>query len=502
MIGSSFMAELKKRIVKTARRRNAHVPWSKLPVELQAHIFYESTRHADERDIVLCAMAIGEVSSHWRAVVTSTPKLWCSFEVTRSVNLTRLILVRSGHLPLNVEVSARSSQSCLDVVATESHRWKSLQSTDPDQHLDVAQYIRNPLPILKKVVLDYELDIAPPFVFHFGGGDRLTNLHISNVIFTNTGSVIMSSLRRLSVRNITMEAQEFIQLVQSCPMAEELIFSNMAFNNFGIDPATFTTLHRPALRTLSIESIEEDMARLLLRVIDAENLEDIEAEIREGTPGLLESLRPGESTPTLLSRVAHKARFKRVDLTLKSDIVQVSGYIRGRVVFDFRMMEMEMRHALEEILGLFPAGRIEDPIRLGSYTRHDYPTVSQLARLPGLVTISTNPPPTDNFIPFLSYLARPQLMEDGSTEWLAPHLAEIRLGEFPPESHPFSHQLNTLVKRRGEGGDWARWQAENHRNGDDLPKGSPVPIRMYDRMGALWAPRNVAEVDPLSSTSD
>lgn len=441
-------------ILRLKERRNSQIPWAKLPVELQSQVCIEDARSLTGRERMERALELGQVSTSWRNVVINTPRLWTAID-TDSLDLANLILTRSKNVPLDVEISPTSSQVALVAIGVHIHRWRSLDAEASDVRR-LLSYLREPLPVMERLYIDYESEMGLPFTFHFGGGARLVDLDLATVYPTNPESIILSGLTRLALLTMPIPDNILIGILQACPSVEDLLFDGLEYLDTGAPLSDSPRLIRPSLKTLEIDELEEDMAVRLLTIIDAENIQFLSIS-GSGNPFDIDV-----ETLSLSHKIIHNTAPDRVEISLE----ELSGaLVVYKGVEHVLRIHFNRQIPLEQILQHFPTERIDLPteLHIGGIIRRSL--LIEAPRLSGLRKITvkdTHRYTSEATINFLRWLTKPQGI-DGTLQWPAPFLNEIRIAS-SPEGDELRRVLSQLLGWRGVGGGLDATLLEEYRN--------------------------------------
>ena len=153
---SSLASETETDVAKVYPLKGSGSPFNRLPVELQAEIFTYCLSDFPRLDSNEAPFLIATVCKAWRLVVTSTPKLWSSFEIEvsegssttaqrglRVEKVLKIWLERSQNYPLSVRVihipigriADPLSERMLELLISEARRWRYVQFIIPTSNM-------------------------------------------------------------------------------------------------------------------------------------------------------------------------------------------------------------------------------------------------------------------------------------------------------------------------------------------------------------------------------
>lgn len=438
------------------RERNAHVPFCRLPVELQIQIFREDTADRNSGHLLRRVISLSGVSSRWRAVVVGTPRLW-TYASTNHPDILDLVLARSATAPLDVDVITSpknmAEENTVYTVAQHHQRWRSLRWRG--RHMaPLYSALQNPSPLLEILHLEYGSGLSPSSgkVVHIGGGPRLSDLFLANVFPANPDTITLTHLKTLSLRDLCPLEEELLALLASCQNLEWLKLKHAAhIPSQSTDTITITL---PRLKGIDTYGCGVDVLNSLVSAIQAEALATLQVAGSDTEGSFLAALRRTDKANALPATVLRNATPDSIALRWGgSDVVFIASTGETNVLrLDFN--EVTWDQAMEGILEFFPSGQIDIPIELILEHYSSNFAAIRLNQLPNIVKISIGDEIEDEaeLREFLLHFAQPQRADDGELRWLAPNLSQIRLKELRALGGPVRDAISLLTRRRGRGG--------------------------------------------------
>ncbi|KDQ12050.1 hypothetical protein BOTBODRAFT_176815 [Botryobasidium botryosum FD-172 SS1] len=287
-------------------RRNLRLPIYRLSSEILANIFLFAVERSSNRARPLAKRApfnVSHVSSRWREVATTTPRLWAQYDATNA-RLAHIILGRSQSAPLHIELAPYDSECFSDDEdpeephsrfpilldhATKAHkegannfskfigpllphvsRWEEVIFKGVTCSL--WEHLRFPAPNLKRLeVATAEDDTDAPSIQFFGGSTPLLRDLRLWVYGPPLTSPIYTGLTTLRLDNIPYEntVRDLLGALAGCPCLRRLILKDLGFDPPGDPPPPHIDIHLPQLEEVKFNSLGEDVAPDIISSITA-----------------------------------------------------------------------------------------------------------------------------------------------------------------------------------------------------------------------------------------
>ncbi|KIM84159.1 hypothetical protein PILCRDRAFT_818480 [Piloderma croceum F 1598] len=147
-------------------------PIRRLPPEVLSEIFMQCMDEKNLSNLRLntAPLLVGSVSSRWRTIALSTPRLWASFSLTirpkylkTDVVLAKAWLARADTCPLTICLSSKdcyqnTMKPLMDVFLLHCEQWYDIYLSVPLQVLHSLAPAKDRLPRLQKLYLNFDLE--------------------------------------------------------------------------------------------------------------------------------------------------------------------------------------------------------------------------------------------------------------------------------------------------------------------------------------------------------
>lgn len=232
------------------------------------------------------------VNRHFRAVAIAAPRLWAYIGFTSAfpMNYLDLMLQRSSKTLLDLHLREVSGSEnfgrVLDKVIPESHRWHllsvTIRSTATVQSLRSCESLSGPLPHLKTLLLDQQVDIdSNPWMDGrlAARSPHLTTLELTGISLLSCDSGVYSNLTALEIQPLDSPDSYptydvIINTLSSATRLENLSF-HCDVKQSPMYPGTMISL--PELRSLEVglQDYEDGCVANLYTIFDVPKLESL-----------------------------------------------------------------------------------------------------------------------------------------------------------------------------------------------------------------------------------
>ncbi|KAG6860809.1 hypothetical protein C0995_007389 [Termitomyces sp. Mi166 len=224
---------------------------ARLPDELLAKIFI-CNLSPSEYDQVRW-MRVAGVCTMWRRIVLACPYLWNRAWNNNIDWLNRVILPRSGQLPLHIRLTRQPSPEGLDIILGEIHRIQKLKFfVKDDLHEELKEslltVLAKPAPMLESFgIKTHSAFVLPDSLFH-NRLPELRRLHLSRVTMP-AGSPLTSGLTKFTLSDASGPLSQLISLLATAP---HLVDLHLTYACSKVDTTTIIPVHLPRLQYLKI----------------------------------------------------------------------------------------------------------------------------------------------------------------------------------------------------------------------------------------------------------
>ncbi|KAG8944851.1 hypothetical protein FRC04_001384 [Tulasnella sp. 424] len=470
-------------------RRSGKASLSSLPVEifltivkkvlLEADRYHEAGYYGQLTELCL-------VSKGWAETIHGLPGLWTPVDPYSSEELLKVVLSRSGELPLDIKGYV-GSLSVAEMIQSEAHRWRSLDIIS-DEGCIMDSLMSKPAPRLQELAIAARRYWVPQTNVFGGTAPKLEAVMLQGCPLP-WKSPILSDLKKLALYRIEEGAPDMNALLDILAASPQLSSLQIGFTHIPISPLS-RRVNLPNLRLLKVEylylevmtqvlsSIEAPMsARCIFRTrLDDEedtSMEEQLATISERLVVLAQSVRDSSSILTL----------------------QMGDGESEDLGWDVDSVEEEA----DAVLTYEDEGGHLGPLSItvsSPPTRH----VDVLSHLAGKIRPYTksSPPklrlvdmhrtlPEDETANLLCALHRtfPNVQEIALIDITYPAMIDALRRIFPqPASNipPLFSRLTTLTVKRRSHGDWAVWLQGHRRRTGKKGGVSPLPRTLTMRL--------------------
>ncbi|KDQ14434.1 hypothetical protein BOTBODRAFT_187801 [Botryobasidium botryosum FD-172 SS1] len=241
------------------------------------------------------AVRISHVSTLWRQIALSTPRLWQKVDGPINENLARAYVLRSGTVPLSIELgdpttvdlSIPSQQDLLALFRASmhhSHRWRSLVLYCPNTGSQVLEGqcrgLQAPQLRTFRACFGSPLPLRSSFIFSTGIFENhtpsLRDLHLDGVSIPLTCTIYagLTSLVLANTFHPGARPRDLLQIIVACPLLETLGIYHTEFNrplghlgsSADFRPAS-VPLPVPHLQTLTLVHVRDVWVQYMLSSI-------------------------------------------------------------------------------------------------------------------------------------------------------------------------------------------------------------------------------------------
>lgn len=207
------------------------------------------------------------VCKEWADTIHSFPELWTQVSIYNSRALPPVILLRSRDLPLDIKYDLDFRSIAVGSIASESHRWRSLDICSDDGYA-IESLLTRGAPRLQKLTIKGPGDWSPSIkVFE----DIAPQLEV--VAVRGCGlpwrSSILSDLKKFSLQDIEEhfpQLDALLDILASSPRLSELV---IAITHIQLDSDTSSRrVKLPNLRSLRVEYLYPEATGAVLNSID------------------------------------------------------------------------------------------------------------------------------------------------------------------------------------------------------------------------------------------
>ncbi|KAG6860279.1 hypothetical protein C0995_013391 [Termitomyces sp. Mi166 len=246
----SDIATLNRAIVEIKTRYNSLNITARLPDELLAKIFICNVS-SSEYDQVRW-MRVAGVCTMWRRIALACPYLWnCAWNSDIDW-LNRVILPRSGQLPLHIRLPHQPSSEGLDIILGEIHRIQKLKIyLNEEARETLLTALAKPAPMLESFgIKTHSAFVLPDNLFH-DRWPQLRRLHLSRVTMP-AGSPLTSGLTKLALVNASGGGVPLSQLISLLTTTPHLVTLHLTYACSEVDATTTIPVYLPRLQYLKI----------------------------------------------------------------------------------------------------------------------------------------------------------------------------------------------------------------------------------------------------------
>ncbi|KAG8896947.1 hypothetical protein FRB99_008552 [Tulasnella sp. 403] len=281
------------------KHQNALAPIHKLPPELLAHIFYDTLNVRTVLDILASPIGvdpgyhaeymrilwdIARVCTHWKHVVTSSPRLWAHATANDPLDL---MMRKAKATPFTIRFfpsSMRPSrQEKLQGICTNAQRLRSLVVVDHDLQ-DVVRSLAQPLPLLEELCLCSASGLQETSST-FRGGQNLLVIHLQGVSFRWADADIsnVTVLGIQAVKETPTFCEDLVTALVLSPRLQELVLSTISATGVPEETTGSAQILLPSLKRLRIESSGiSQLPSLIFGNVEAPNLQNLRIAVQEG----------------------------------------------------------------------------------------------------------------------------------------------------------------------------------------------------------------------------
>jgi hypothetical protein len=206
-------------------------PIRRLPPEVLSEIFMQCMENNYVyRRLNTAPLLVGSVSSRWRTIALSTPRLWASFSLTirpkylkTDVVLAKAWLARAGTCPLTICLSNKgfyqnAMKPLMDVFLLHCEQWYDIYLSVPLQVLRSLAPAKHRLPRLQKLYLDFDLEETIS-IFEFAPQLRSLQLTTSLAPGPSMAKVPWNQIEYLDMGNCQLD--QCLDLLRVTPNLEK-----------------------------------------------------------------------------------------------------------------------------------------------------------------------------------------------------------------------------------------------------------------------------------------
>ncbi|KAG8897391.1 hypothetical protein FRB99_008173 [Tulasnella sp. 403] len=434
------------RLMLTKRRdlykhQNALVSINKLPSELLAHIFYyhldlkaviDIPDTKDQTSYMGILWGLASVCTHWKQVVTNSPRLWAHATahdpLTLMIRKAKAVPFTIRFLPLGSE-SSRHRQKKLDVTCTYAQQMRSLAVFDHDLR-SIVDCLVEPLPFLEELYL-WNTSGSQHTSSKFGGGQNLLVVRLRGVSFNWDGANI-SNLTVLEIKEVQETMTFYDELLGAlgwCPNLQELAVNTTPTSDMPKAVTYPIQIDLPSLESLKVQSTGFSLLpSLIFGHVGANRLQSLIVTVEEGTGShivghaRLFGLHGGYNY--LSTVLSNSSRWSRLKMQCSDGVFSISNSKDSELVVTIPSGSSHMGAILASLR--VPHLLIE--VDLSSWGTEGLSTaflstISTLSKL--TVNVDSNPTLVDNI---LSALARPTCRTGDVVVWPSlPYLARLHI---------------------------------------------------------------------------